>query len=83
MRCPVCGEPGDFIRNETTILRLLRVLGGLIIGVLSMEVATCAGVARGPAFTFGLIGFAISTVLLGICDWLNHAWLPDSPSPGR
>jgi hypothetical protein len=83
MRCPVCGTPGDFIRNETTIMRLLRVFGGLIICVLSMEVATLAGVPRGPAFTYGLICFAISTLLLGICDWLKHARLPDSPGLGR
>jgi hypothetical protein len=83
MRCPVCGEPGDFIRNENTILRLLRVLGGLIIGAFLMQAAIRAGVEWGPTFTFGVIGFAISTLLLRICDWLKHERLSDSPRPGR
>jgi hypothetical protein len=52
------------------MMRLLRVFGGLIISVLSVEVATLAGVPRGPAFAYGLICFAISTLLLAICDWL-------------
>jgi hypothetical protein len=72
VRCPVCGEPSDFIRNVTTRLRWLKVSGGFLIGVLSMEVATRSGVELWPAIAFGIITFAISIVLLGIFDWLKH-----------
>jgi hypothetical protein len=71
VRCPVCGEPSDFIRNETTRLRWLKASGGLVIGVLSVELATQAGVERWPAIAFGVITFAISTLLLGMFDWLK------------
>jgi len=70
--CPVCGQLSDFIRNETARLRWLTVAGSLIIGVLSMEAAARAGVEWGPAIAFGIIGFAISMLLLGMFDWLKH-----------
>jgi prepilin-type N-terminal cleavage/methylation domain-containing protein len=53
-------------------MRLLKVSGGLIISVLLMEVTTHAGVEWWPTFTFGIIAFAISTLLLGICDWMSR-----------
>ena len=77
VRCPVCGEPSDFIRNETARLRWLKASGGLVIGVLAMEVAIGSGVERWPAIAFGVIAFAVSIVLLGIFDWLKH------PSPSH
>ena len=70
--CPVCGEPSDFIRNATRRLRWLKVSGGLLIGVLSMEAAARSGVEQWPAIVFGIITFAIAIVLLGIFDWLKH-----------
>ena len=70
--CPVCGEPSDFIRNATTRLRWLKVSGGFLIGVLSMEAATRSGVEQWPAIAFGIITFAIAIVLLGIFDWLKR-----------
>ncbi len=69
--CPVCGEPSDFIRNATTRLRWLKMSGGFLIGVLSMEAATRSGVEQWPAIAFGVITFAIAIVLLGIFDWLK------------
>jgi hypothetical protein len=72
VRCPVCGEPSDFIRNETTRLRWLKAAGGLMIGVFSMEAATRIGVERWPAIVFGIITFAISAILLGIFDRLKR-----------
>ena len=71
VRCPVCGEPSDFIRNETARLRWLKASGSLVVGVLSMEVATRSGVERWPAIAFGVIAFAISMILLSIFDWLK------------
>ncbi len=72
VRCPVCGEPADFIRNESARLRWLKAAGGLVIGVFSMEAAARAGLERWPAIVFGVLTFAISAILLGIFDRLKR-----------
>src|SRR5262245_10761260 len=72
VRCPACGAPSQFVRNETARLHWLRASAGVTIGILSMEVATRSGMERWPAIAIGIITFAISMFLLGVFDGLRY-----------
>ncbi len=60
-----------FIRNETTRMRRLKVLGGLTFGFLVTEAVAHSGVRGWSVLAFGVVGLAIFTLFLGAFDWLK------------